>query len=140
MNQIFENNDGKLVLPAQTSRKAIAAGVIILVAGIVIGWAGSTLAHRIILHRLLENPQRFTKQVKKHLTRELRLNADQAKKVDEIIDMHAKNLFEIEKQVVAQVGDQLDQMDKEISALLNEQQKKIWHNQINEIREHMPTQ
>jgi uncharacterized protein YneF (UPF0154 family) len=82
MNQLFENNDSKLKTPIHTSRKAITAGVIILLAGIVIGWAGATLAHRIILHRLIENPQRFTNHIKKHLTRELNLNENQAKKVE----------------------------------------------------------
>lgn len=140
MNQLFENNDSKLKQPVHTSRKAIAAGVIILIAGIVIGWAGATLTHRIILHRLIENPQRFTNHIKKHLTRELNLNENQAKKVDEIIEMHAKKLLEIEKQLVAQVSDQLDQVEKEVSILLDDEQKKIWQHQMKKIREHMPKQ
>jgi hypothetical protein len=39
---------------------------------------------------------------------------------------------------VAQVSEQLDQVEKEVSIFLDDEQKKIWQHQMKKIREHMP--
>ncbi len=103
--------------------------VVILVAGIVIGSASMS----ILTTRKLTTPpsprQEFNDLVIR-LRRNLELTQGQTDKIRPMIDKHMQKLQELRENARIDIINTLEQMDKQVSSVLNERQKRIWRNEL----------
>jgi hypothetical protein len=103
--------------------------VVILVAGIVIGSASMS----ILTTRKLSAPpsprQEFNDLVIR-LRRNLELSQGQTNKIRPMIDKHMQKLQELRENARIDIINTLEQMDKQVSSVLNERQKQIWQREL----------
>jgi hypothetical protein len=104
-------------------------GVVILVAGIVIGSASMSI---FTTRRLAAPPsprQEFNDLVIR-LRRNLELSQGQTDKIRPLIDKHMQKLQELRENARIDIINTLQQMDKQVSSILNERQKRIWQREL----------
>jgi hypothetical protein len=101
-------------------------GLVILLAGLVIG-ASSTLM--LVRHGERGHPwgpEFVSKKMVDDLQRDLGLSPEQAKKIEAIVKKRMQKLEVIRKEARPKVEEQLKLMNKEISAVLTEEQRRTW--------------
>ncbi|MHC4643293.1 MAG: hypothetical protein ACYS32_16735 [Planctomycetota bacterium] len=101
-------------------------GLVILLAGIVIGAASITI---LAPNRLMRPPgpaEDATREIIRRLRRELGLSPEQDEKIGPILQKHMQKLEEIRTNARTEITEQLQQMDEGVSAVLAEEQKRIW--------------
>jgi hypothetical protein len=108
-------------------------GMVILLAGIVIGGASMMILvpHRLI--RLPPGPEFEPLIMLPPLQRDLGLTPEQADRVKPIMDKHLGKLNEIRMNARTEIGETLKQMDDEIVAILTDEQKEIWHSGLDRL-------
>ena len=109
-------------------------GLIILIAGIAIG--GSSM--------LIFAPEKFTKpprgpefasgRMVGQLRRELRLSPEQAEKIEPILKKHMETLHNIRIDARDQIDEALEQMNKQISSILTDRQKRMWESRLRRLQ------
>jgi len=110
-------------------------GLIILVAGIAIG--GSSM--------LIFAPKKFTRPPRApefasgrmvgQLRRELQLSPEQAEKIEPILQEHMETLHNIRTDAQDQIGKALDKMNKQISSILTDRQKRMWQSRLRNLQD-----
>jgi hypothetical protein len=101
-------------------------GLVILLAGLVIG-ISSTLM--LVRHRPMgppPGPEFITDRVLDDLRGELGLSPDQAKKIRAIMKERMQEVDKIRIEARPKIVEQLRLMNEEISAVLTEEQRRIW--------------
>jgi len=109
-------------------------GVVILLAGIVIGGASMLI---LMPHRLMRpprGPEFQSLEIISLLERDLGLSPEQSEQIKPILDEHMEKLREIRMDARSEVGKILEQMNKKISAVLTERQRQIWQSRLNRLR------
>ena len=130
MNTIEQNNNPNIehIRKIYFWRTAFFS-VVILVAGIVIGSASMS----ILTTRKLTTPpsprQEFNDLVIR-LRRNLELTQGQTDKIRPMIDKHMQKLQELRENARIDIINTLEQMDKQVSSVLNERQKRIWRSEL----------
>ncbi len=103
--------------------------LVILAAGIVIGSASMS----ILTTRKLAAPpaprQEYNDLVIR-LRRNLELSQGQTDKIRPMIDRHMQKLQELRENARIDIINTLEQMDKQVSSVLNERQKRIWQREL----------
>jgi hypothetical protein len=132
MSQI-EANDKKIL---ECMRKAnhwrmAFFGLVILLAGVVIGAALATilLRPRPVIGPAA-GPEFVSETMIRGLQRQLGLSPEQMEKVESILQEYIQKLHEIRMNARPQIAEQLRLMNDEISAVLTEQQKQIWQERL----------
>jgi hypothetical protein len=97
-------------------------GLVILLAGIIIGAASSLL----LVGRPLPGPEKSADRMIKGLRQELRLSPRQREQIEPILRKHMEKLDRIRKEARPLVENELRQMNEEISPLLDDQQRREW--------------
>lgn len=110
-------------------------GLIILAAGIAIG--GSSM--------LIFAPDKIIKPPRGHefasgrmvgqLRRELRLTPEQTEKIEPILQEHMDTLHSIRTDAQDQIGTALEKMNKQISSILTDRQKKMWQSRLRRLQD-----
>lgn len=104
-------------------------GVVILIAGIVIGSASMS----ILTTRKLAAPpsprQEYNNLVIR-LRRNLELSQGQTDKIRPMIDKYMQKLQELRENARIDIINTLEQMDKQVSSVLTERQKRIWQREL----------
>lgn len=101
-------------------------GVVILLAGIVIGGASMMI---LVPHKLIKpppGPEFEPFRILPPLQRDLGLTPEQADKIKPIMDKHIDKLNQIRMNARTEIGETLKQMNDEIAAILTGEQKQIW--------------
>ena len=103
-------------------------GVVILVAGIVIGSASmSILTTRKLA---VQPPRQEYNDLVIRLRRNLELSQGQTDKIRPMIDKHMQKLQELRENARIDIINTLEQMDRQVSSVLNERQKRIWQREL----------
>ncbi len=108
-------------------------GVVILLAGIVIGGASMMI---LVPHRLIKlppGPEFEPMRMMPPLRRDLGLTPEQADKIKPIMDKHMGKLNQIRMNARTEVGETLKQMNKEIAAILTDEQRLIWREGLDRL-------
>ncbi len=113
--------------------------VVILTAGIAIGASLMFIALSAQQDSYDQHPEIYADRMLRRLNRELDLTPQQRSELDPIIRKHTQALEEIRGQVRPKIVEQLEQLDSEIAAVLDEQQNEIWDRQAERLEEHFPT-
>jgi Spy/CpxP family protein refolding chaperone len=109
-------------------------GVIILLAGIVIGGASMMI---LVPQRLIgppSGPEFQGLRMIPMLERDLGLTPEQSKKIKPILTENMEKLREIRMNARSEIGQVLEQMQKQISAVLTERQRQLWQEQLNRLQ------
>ena len=109
-------------------------GLVILIAGIVIGGASISIymTHRIT--KPVRGPEFNSLQVIPPLRRNLGLSKEQSDKIKPIIDDSMEKLREIRENARTEIESTLQQMNKEISSILTEPQRQIWQREVSRLQ------
>jgi len=108
-------------------------GLVILLAGLVIGVSSTLMVVRHKEKTRPWGPEFFSERMMDRLQRDLDLSAEQAKKIGAILKERMQNLEEIRKEARPKVAEQLKLMNEEISAVLTEEQKRIWERRFRRL-------
>ena len=107
-------------------------GLIILVAGIVIGGASMSILAE---HNFTASPaRRENSSLMPRLRQILGLTQQQATKIKPILDKHMQHLQEIRDDARVDIISTLTQMNQEISPILSAGQKVVWSNELLRIQ------
>jgi hypothetical protein len=108
-------------------------GVVILLAGIVIGGALMMILAPQMLIKLPPGPE-FSPQIMiPPLRAELGLTDEQTEKIKPIMDKYMSKLNQIRMNARTEIGDTLKQMNDEIAAILTDEQKEIWQRGLDRL-------
>lgn len=106
-------------------------GLIILVAGVVIGGSSMLI---FAPKKPPRAPEFASGRMVGQLRRELRLSPEQAEKIDPILKEHMENLNDIRIDAQDQIGEALEQMNKQISSILTDRQKRMWETRLRHLQ------
>jgi hypothetical protein len=101
-------------------------GLVILLAGVVIGGASTLM---LVRHRPMgppPGPEFVSGRMVHDLQRDLDLSPEQAKKIGAIVKEHMQEMDNIRIEARPKIAEQLRRMNEEISAVLTEEQRQIW--------------
>jgi hypothetical protein len=105
-------------------------GVVILLAGIVIGGASMMI---LAPDKLMKPPRGREFGHMWMLRRDLGLSPEQSEKIKPILDSHMEALHEIRTDALSEIDKALVQMNEDISDILTEQQKRIWQRSLDRL-------
>lgn len=112
-------------------------GLVILLAGIVIGAALTFVFVRPAPFDNSPDSSRAAAQMLDRLAPRLQLSAQQQKSLRAILKEYMENLQQIRNEARPRISKQLQEMNDEISAILSEDQKRIWDSHIKGVRKHL---
>lgn len=110
-------------------------GLVILLAGLVIGGASIfILVGRRPKIRPMD-PQMFSMEAISDLQHGLGLSAEQSEKIGTVLQKTMQGLHEKRMEAAEEISEQLRQMNEQISAVLTEEQERIWQHRLERLQE-----
>lgn len=109
-------------------------GLVILLAGSIIGAASITILAPNRLTRPPQPAEKATGMMIGRLHRELGLSPEQDEKIGPILQKHLQKLDDIRADARTEITEQLQQMDEGVSAVLTEEQKQIWQRWLQRLQ------
>jgi hypothetical protein len=109
-------------------------GLIILIAGIVIGGSSMLIFAPKKLIKPPRAPEFASGRMVGQLRRELRLSPEQAEKIEPILKEHMETLHNIRIDAQDQIGEALEQMNEQISSILTDRQKQMWESRLRHLQ------
>jgi hypothetical protein len=125
-------------LPTASALKPVLMSALILFSGIIIG-AGLTLiitGDSGTQKSLPPGPEYMSGRMVERIVRELKLSPEQHEQLEPIIQKRMKAMDDIRSQARPQINNELKLMNEEITAILDEGQKKIWEDKVKKMQEH----
>lgn len=122
------------IVPRRRTWLVVVLWLIIFGSGVVVG-AGSTLW--VVRNRVLygiQHPERAPAGLARHLQRMLGLDDAQRAQVEQIFERRQKELQKVRRAFQPEVEAQLDQVEQEVSAVLNDVQRAEWQSRFRELR------
>lgn len=110
-------------------------GLIILVAGIAIGGSSMLIFAPKKLIKPPRAPEFASGRMVGQLRRELRLSPEQSEKIEPILKEHMETLHNIRIDAQDQIGEALEQMNKQISSILTNRQKQMWESRLQRLQD-----
>ena len=101
-------------------------GLVILLAGIVIGAAASLLMVWRVPMGPIPGPERTADRMIQGLRHELHLSPQQRRQIEPIIHKHIERLDQIRKDARPLIENELRRMNEEIAPILDDQQRALW--------------
>jgi len=108
-------------------------GVVILVAGVVIGAASMLILAPDKLMKPPRGPEFGSERMIPPLRRDLGLSHEQEEQIKPILDSHMERLHEIRMGARSEIEEALSRMNKSISDILTEEQKQIWQRSLDRL-------
>lgn len=109
-------------------------GLIILVAGIVIGGSSMLIFAPKKLTRPPRAPEFASGRMVGQLRHELRLSPEQAEKIEPVLKEHMETLNNIRIDAREEIEEALEQMNKQISSILTDRQKRLWETRLRHLQ------
>ena len=125
-------------LPVTPARKAILFSALTLVSGIIIG-AGLTLIvtdNSNAQKSLPPAPEYMSGRMVKRIAEELKLPPEQREQLEPIVQKHMKAMDDIRQDARPKIMEEIEQMNDEIMAILDEGQQKLWQDKMKHMQEH----
>ena len=110
-------------------------GMVILLAGIVIGGASMLI---LVPHKLMRpprGPEFESLRMIPSLRRDLGLSLEQSEKIKPIMNKHMEKLQKIRMDARSEIDKALVQMNEDISAILTEKQQQIWQRRLDRLQQ-----
>lgn len=121
-------------LPKTPVLKPVLFSLLILISGVIIG-AGTTLIITNHSKRMHGGPEWMSRRTIEYITRELELPPAQKEQLDPIVNQHMKAIEKIRDEIARpKIMAELEQMNEEIMAILDEQQKQVWEEKVEQMR------
>jgi hypothetical protein len=139
MGTLMTNNSNKtensktLSIARPNSLRMVMLSAIILIAGIVIGSAATTLLIQKSSDKIPGPGKGAAGRMTHRLKERLRLTDEQFAKIEPIIKQHMDKLSDIQKNARPLIETQVNQMKEKISALLTDKQKEKWEKQMKNL-------
>jgi len=108
-------------------------GMVVLVAGVVIGGALMMILAPDKLMKPPRGPEFGSQRMIPHLRRDLRLSPEQEEKIKPILDSHMEKLHNIRIVARADIEEALAEMNKGISNILTDEQMRIWQRSLDRL-------
>jgi hypothetical protein len=122
-----QTNENPNIYKIQMHRWRMAFfGLVILLAGIVIGASAALIGKWHFLKGPGQGPERTADRMVQGLRHELRLSPDQRRQIDPLIQKHMERLDQIRKEARPLIENELRQMNDEIAPLLDDYQRQMW--------------
>lgn len=115
-------------------RRPVLLSLLTLLSGILIG-AGATLLF--VGHAKDDTPplpEEFSRRMVAQLTRELALTVEQQEQINPVVERHMQVLDDIRNEARPQIRQELERMNDEIMALLDENQQQMWKDHIDRMQ------
>ncbi len=133
MNQP-ENLDSPTVLLRRLHRWRMAFfGLIILIAGLIIGAAAAVLVLPRTGVQRAASQERGHQMMLERIMPRLGLSAKQAEQIGPVLQKHMQRLEEIREQGRTQIAEELEAMDEDLSAVLTPDQRQRWHDLMRDL-------
>lgn len=115
--------------------KPVLFSLLTLLSGIVIG-AGATLIFIGLppKEQDMPLPEEFSRRMVERLTHELALTPEQRESIGPVIERHMKALDTIREEARPKIRLELEAMNNEILAMLDERQQQMWKDQIERMQ------
>jgi hypothetical protein len=133
-NQTTDNTIVSQIHKAHMWRMAFF-GLIILIAGIAIGGSSMLIFAPKKLIKPPRGPEFASGRMVGQLRRELRLSPEQAEKIEPILKEHMETLHNIRIDAQDQIGKALEKMNKQISSILTDRQKRMWESRLHRLQD-----
>jgi len=134
MNQMQANEKPMVELRKLHCWRMAFFGMVILLAGIIIGAAATLAFVRYSRPDLTPGPEFAAERIVRQLQHHLRLSPEQMAKLEPILQKRLQKLDEIRANARPQIAEQLRLMNEEISAVLDEHQKQLWHEHLQRLQ------
>ncbi|MHC4436392.1 MAG: hypothetical protein ACYS3S_03450, partial [Planctomycetota bacterium] len=128
-NQTTDNPTVSHINKAHMWRMAFFS-LIILIAGIAIGGSSMLIFAPKKLTKPPRAPEFASGRMVGQLHRELRLTPEQTEKIKPILKEHMQILNDIRIDAQDQIGEALEQMNKQVSSILTDRQKRMWESRL----------
>ena len=109
--------------------------LVIFVAGAIAGVAFTIAIGARMLHRAVQHPWEAPQRITARLTRRLDLTPEQANRVHEILTTRQKALMNIRRDAQPKVEAELNELDADITHVLDARQQQTWHELLRSFRE-----
>jgi hypothetical protein len=130
------NSAASAALPPPPRRRwltLLLAGVL-FASGVVVGGAGALWTVRQRALQLVRHPDHAPQQISARLQKRLGLSDEQTVRVREVLKRRQGELLKIRRQAQPQVERQLDLLQAEVAAELDEQQAERWRADLARVR------
>jgi hypothetical protein len=134
MNQIEPDKNSMIMLQKLHRWRMAFFGLVILLAGIVIGAASTLIVCRHTFMGPPPPPELAPMRMIRDLQRHLDLSPEQQEKIKPILKRHMQKLREIRMNARPQITNQLKLLNEEISSLLDEHQKRLWQHRFHRLQ------
>jgi hypothetical protein len=122
--------------PGRRYWRRVLMALLIFLGGAACGAAVATMAMKHGVHHGDQGPHSISSHITSRLADMLDLTDDQAAQVREIILRRHNALVDIRRDIQPRLEVELAVLEKEIAAVLNEQQRVKWHAHAADIRSH----
>lgn len=134
MNETQPTENPTVLLQKMHRWRMAFFGLVILLAGIVIGAASAILITRRLPQGLLPAPEFAADRMADRLQRQLGLSPDQRDKIRTILERHVQTLNQIRMDARPLIANELKLMNDEISAVLRQDQFRIWQDHLQRLQ------
>ena len=134
MNQIESDKNPMAMLKKLHRWRMAFFGLVILVAGIVIGASSTLILCRNKFMGPRPLPEIAGERMLRDLQHRLNLSPDQQEKIKPIVKKHMQKLREIQIDAQPKIVERIKLMNKEISNLLDERQKGLWQRHLQRLQ------
>jgi gas vesicle protein len=128
------NNPAVSHIDKAHTRRMVFFGLVILVAGVVIGGSSMLIFAPKKLMRPPRAPEFASGRMVGQLRRELSLSPEQAEKIEPVLKEHMETLHNIRIDAQDQIGEALEQMNEQISSILTDRQKQMWEKRLHRLQ------
>ena len=115
--------------------RMLLLGLIILMCGIIIGSAATIAAERRALLRVAQHPGELSVRAADRLARRLDLTEQQRGRVEAILTERLQRLAQLRQRVRPDVDRELNALEEEVAAVLDERQQQRWRRDFTRLRE-----
>ena len=113
----------------------ILASLIIFVSGVAVGSGVMMIVVRNRVLYAIQHPEKMPARIAGRLRQTLHLDDRQSQAVEEILVQRQHSLQAIRRQFQPEVERELDRVQREVSAVLDEKQRASWREQFAQLRQ-----
>jgi hypothetical protein len=113
---------------------SVLIGAAILICGIIIGVCLTLVVVRNRVIDLIQHPRKRTAAMVRRLDGALNLSEQQRKEVRAVLERHRAEFERIRRDVHPRIRTQIESLDHDISAVLDEEQKRKWERYLTRLR------
>lgn len=123
------------VAPRNNTRRMVAAGLLILLSGILIGGAIGFRAARLRDPLTLFDPESVSYRISRLMKFQLGLSEEQRAQVEQIFEEHRAEAEVVRRKILPEVEPIMESLRTEVESILSPDQAERWNAKFHEIRD-----